>query len=200
MHDFGTYRPSSFGGKVAAEGGAHDVSRDTLRGPVSSPPAPLERTVERRLLCAVRSSRMGLGIATGLVAASATGGVLVALGLRFGTPARPFNALAAYLLGPAAQAAWSPSPITAIGIVVHLVTMSACGIVYVALVQHSGGAIAWALLVAAVVFALSWLVGALFGLGLTTLLAPGDRVILAVVLAVALPLGMRLALSTRRRD
>lgn len=177
------------------------MSRDTIQGADSSSPAPLECTGEPRLLCAVRSSRIDLGIATGLVAAAATGGVLVGLGLRFGTPARPFNALAAYLLGPAAQAAWSPSPITAIGILVHLVTMSACGIVYVALVQHSGGgAIGWALLVVTAVFALSWLVGALFGLGLTTLLAPGDRVILAVVLAVALPLGMRLAFSTLRRD
>lgn len=144
---------------------------------------------------------MALGVATGLVAAAATGGLLVGFGLRFGTPARLFNALAAYLLGPPAQATWSLSVVTALGIVVHVVIMVAAGIAFVQLVERStGGAIGWAALVAAVSFGLSWVVGALFGLGLTPLLGLGERVLLAVMLALALPLGMRLALSTRRRD
>lgn len=144
---------------------------------------------------------MAHGIATGLVAAAATGGALVGIGLRFGTPARLFNALAAYLLGPGVQALWRFSIVTVAGVLVHLVVSIVCGLAFVALVDRSGGGeIGWAILVAVVAFLLSWLVAALFGLGLATLLAFGDRLVLAVVLAVALPLGMRLAFSIVRRD
>lgn len=141
------------------------------------------------------------GIATGLVAAAATGGALVGLGLRFGTPARPFNALAAYLLGPAVQALWQFSIVTVVGLLVHVVVSCLCGLAFVALVERSGGGeLGWAILVSVVTFGVSWLVAAWLGIGLATLLAIGDRLVLAVVLAASLPLGMRLAFSMARRD
>lgn len=144
---------------------------------------------------------MAHGIATGLVAAAATGGALVGVGQRFDTPARPFNAVAAYLLGPGVQALWQFSAATVVGLLVHLAISCVCGLAFVTLVDRWGrGEIAWAILVALVTVGVSWLAGALFGLGLSTLLATGDRLVLAVVLAAALPLGMRLALSVLRRD
>lgn len=144
---------------------------------------------------------MAQGIATGLLAAAATGGALVGFGLRFGTPARPFNALAAYLLGPAMLAVWQFSIVTVVGLLVHVVANGVWGVVFVQLVEHSGGgALGWAVLVAAGAFGLSSLTGAQLGVGLAPLLSLGDRLVLALVLAASLLLGMRFALSEERRD
>jgi hypothetical protein len=51
-----------------------------------------------------------------------------------------------------------------------------------------------------VAFALTSLVARSLDIGLGTLLSVAQRIALAVVLAVALPLGMRLANSATRRD
>lgn len=149
----------------------------------------------------MRPFRTAHGIATGLIAAAATGGALVGFGLRFGTPARPFNALAGYILGPATLAIWQFSFVTIVGIAVHVIADTLVGVAFVALVARVGRTeIGWALLLAATAFGISWASAGALGVGLGTLLSIRDRIVLGVVLAAALPLGMRFALSVLRRD
>ncbi len=148
----------------------------------------------------MRRFRVVHGITTGVVAAAATTGALVGFGLRFGTPARPFNALAAMVLGVRAQGVWRFALVpTMVGLVVHIAIMTLWGVLFVVLVDTSGDhAMWWGILLSAVAFALSWLAAIVLGVGLATLLPVGDRIVLFIVLAAALPLGMRFALSLVR--
>ena len=143
------------------------------------------------------SHRIVAGITSGVLAASATAGALVGYGLRLGSPARPFNAIAAMLLGPSAQAAQSFTPAaTTLGVVLHVAAMIGWGLVYVALFARSGRhPVGWAIAVAAAALVATLLITRFFGVGLAALLPTGNLIALAVVLATALPLGMRLALS-----
>ena len=95
------------------------------------------------------------GITSGIVAASATSGALVGFGIRLGTLARVFNAIASIVLGPEAFAVYgyAASP-TLVGVLLHVCAMIVCGLVYVLLVTISGGRdIAWALVLSAVLAA-----------------------------------------------
>lgn len=137
-----------------------------------------------------------LGISSGLVAASATAGALIAFSARQGSGARPFNAAAQLLLGGRALAAEGMGWVAAVGVLVHLGWGVLLGLL-VALVAAplrpawrpaAAIALAGALLVLhprLAPFALSD--------GFPPLLTPGQRVLLYAVLAAALVLGMRLA-------
>ena len=58
------------------------------------------------MLSPVLKPRFVRGARAGVVGAAAATGALLAFGLRQGMPARPFNAVAAILLGDAARSAW----------------------------------------------------------------------------------------------
>jgi hypothetical protein len=58
------------------------------------------------LLSPVLNSRFIRGARAGVVGAAAATGALLAFGLRQGMPARPFNAVAALLLGTGARSVW----------------------------------------------------------------------------------------------
>jgi hypothetical protein len=145
---------------------------------------------------------VGAGITAGVLAASATAGALLGYGLRLGAPARPFNAIGAMLLGSGAQAAHGFSPgTTLLGIALHIGAMLGLGVVYASL---TGGArrhvVVWAVILAAGALVLTYFVGRLFGVGLATILSPANVVILGVILAIALPIGMRFALPRLQRE
>lgn len=116
--------------------------------------------------------------------------------MRLGAPAHPFNAIAATLLGSSAQATSGFAPaVTPLGILLHVAVMIGVGLVYAALVDRSRRhPVIWALVVAAAAFVATWLLARLFGVGLAVLFSPVSLIAIAVVLAVALTLGMRLAL------
>ena len=58
------------------------------------------------MLSPVLNTRLIRGVRAGIVGAAAATGALLAFGLRQGMPARPFNALAALLLGDGARSVW----------------------------------------------------------------------------------------------
>lgn len=136
----------------------------------------------------------------GLVAASATAGALLRIGMRDGTPARPFNAIASVLAGASAAQTWGFAGVTLVGVVAHVVATVVWALVAEWLVER-GVATRW---VAAGVVAVAWLafttaIGRIVGNGVSAVVDLGDRVTIALVLAITLALGMRLAFSSPRR-
>jgi hypothetical protein len=134
-------------------------------------------------------------IIAGLVAAAGTAGALAGVGIRLGTPARPFNAIATYLLSGNTAGVLDFHPgITIIGLTVH--TVVSIGLAVAALLLRDQGhlrsAVA-AVLVAAVAFGASIAMARWGGQGLAALLVMGDLLVVHLVLAVALALGLWLA-------
>lgn len=134
------------------------------------------------------------------MAASATAGALLRLGIRDGTPARPFNAIASVILGASAAQTWGFAGVTLVGVAAHASVMIAWALVAEWLVER-GVATRW---VAAGVVALAWLalstaIGRIAGNGLSAVVDLGDRVTIALVLAITLAIGMRLAFPDHRR-
>jgi hypothetical protein len=143
----------------------------------------------------VRRNAAVSGITSGIMAASATAGALVGFGIRLGTPARVFNAIASILLGPEALAVYGfgAAP-TLLGGLLHVGAMIACGLVYVSLVTRSNGrAISWAAIMSVATIAVAWFLARRFGVGPAVVLPLGNLLVLCVILAAALVIGMRLA-------
>lgn len=132
-----------------------------------------------------------------MIAAAATAGALVAFGLRQGTPARPFNAVAEMLLGARAEGVWGfDAPVTLSGIAVHVVATVVWGVLFALVASGWRGARLWAgaAAFAAVVYVMDFVLlpGRLrpaFG----DMMAPGQLLFLYATLAIALGVGMRLA-------
>ncbi len=141
------------------------------------------------------------GLATGILASSATAGALVRVGLRDGRPAAPFNALASILLGPSLSAVAHVGGVTLVGVTVHVAVMLAVAIAYAWIVTRSGGyRWRWALVAAAAWLSVSFLLVPASGNASRAPLQLADRVTVGVVLAVTLAVGMRLAFPVPRRD
>src|ERR1044071_9734816 len=74
------------------------------------------------LLPAVNRVDLRVGIAAGLLGATATSGALIAIGSRAATVARPFNAIAGHVLGVRGSDAFGFVPrITITGIALHVI-------------------------------------------------------------------------------
>lgn len=130
-------------------------------------------------------------ILVGLVAGAATGGALVGIGLRAGTPARPLNAMAAYLLSGDTAGVLDFHPrITPVGLGIHLVVAIGLALVTLTLIERARlRPFAAALLVAAAALAGSVAMARWGGQGLGALLPIGDLIVTYLVLATALALG-----------
>lgn len=145
--------------------------------------------------------RIATGLRLAAVVAAAVAGALVGLGARAGAPARPFNSLAAPVLGARALAAWDAQP--------HVTLIAAVTLVVAALV--------WALLFSLVAGALRGvrLLGIALAFGLCAsaavafvaravdgggTLSRGLLVVCALVVAGALALGMGVARLPSRVD
>ena len=176
---------------------ARDVARRAQHGA-----APLRRLRALACFTRVRRNWIEAGVTTGLIAAAATSGALMGFGLRFGTPLRPFNTIAASVLGVAAVAASNaPGMVTTIGIAIHVAACIAWSLAYAWIVEFSHGhEWEWGVATSLVAFALTSMLARSFDVGLGTLLSVAQRIALAVVLAIALPMGMRLANSDLRRS
>ena len=94
--------------------------------------------------------RVREGIRAGIVAAAATAGALVALGRSHGAALRPLNSVAHMLVGSRAYYMEGASWITAVGIAVHLLSVTAWGVILSFATTRIRG---WTLYAAAVLFA-----------------------------------------------
>jgi len=177
------------------------------RDGAAPPRMPLESTLPRRILRAVRrlpALPVRTGLVVGALTAAATAGTLVGFGLHAGTPLRPFNALARLLLGSRADAVWGFDPaVTPVGLLLHVTLMLAYGVVFTSLARTLRG---WRLGGAAVAFALCALaVDALVATrllhaGLTDVLLPSQLLALHALLAASLAVGIRLAQGRLQSD
>lgn len=147
----------------------------------------------------MRRDWIGAGLGAGVLAAAATAGALVGAGVRLGTPARPLNSVAAVILGPDAQATWGFTGATAAGAALHVAVTMLVALLFAWLVTRTGGrAWLWGIVFGAAWLAAWSLASRALGVGPGTLLPLGDRILLAVLLALTLPLGMRLAFLVHR--
>lgn len=156
--------------------------------------APLEPLTARDLLWVVSARPLSPSIVVGGVAAAATTGALVAIGLRLGGVGVLFASISAMPFHRVAT--MTTHPILA-GVVVHAAAIFLWSLCYVQLARVLARPALVAGMVAAGQFTLSWIIAWSSGTGLASVLALGDRVVYAVVLAGALVVGMRFALFGR---
>lgn len=126
-----------------------------------------------------------MGITTGIVPAAAMLGMLLGFGLRDGAPAAAFEALGAALFGAGALT----------GALVVVVVGLLCGVAYISAVarqrQHW---MIWAIAIGAAVAVILLLCRRATGGGFALVLSAGNSIEIGVVIAFALPIGMRFAL------
>ena len=138
-------------------------------------------------------------VVVGGVAVAATTGALVAVGHRLGSTGLPFASIAAVVFHQAAILSATGMIVT--GLVLHVVATFAWSVTGVQLARAFARRDIAAGLVAVSQFTLSWIIAWSSGSGLASVLALGDRIVYAVVLAGALAVGMRFAFpSPRARD
>ena len=132
-------------------------------------------------------------VVVGGVAAAATTGALVAIGHRLGDAGWPFAAIGDALLHRSSLGG-GIAAVVVVGVLIHVAITFVWAAVFVWLIERwrvrdwiAGVVVAVAQLV------LSWLVAVSTGSGIATVLPFGDRAIVAVVLGIALVVGMRLA-------
>lgn len=140
-----------------------------------------------------------VGIATGILAATATMGALLAIGARAGAAIRPFNMIAGHLLGVERADAYGFVPsVTLTGIAIHVLLTVSAGVA-VAVVARRRFAPAWAaaLLVSVLSALVSVGIARRGGASLARLLPIGDLVVVYSTLAFSLLAGTRLAFFER---
>lgn len=137
-----------------------------------------------------------------ILAAAATSGAVLGFGIRAGMPSRAFNAIAALILGDAARGVWGwDSVVTPVGIALLVGMMLGWGLLFSFIAGRARG---WRLIAIAAGTALAaWMVSttAFAQLGeASRVMGPGQLAGLHFVLAVALAVGMRLALGGTTHD
>lgn len=146
------------------------------------------------MFCGVPQPSSFRAVVAGIVAAATTG-ALIAMGYRTGSITLPFAEMGAVALRRTANGHVASTVLA--GLAVHVTAMFIWTLVFVSLADRLNGVLA-ALLVGAANFAVSWVVARLTGAGLASALALGDRITFAVILMLALVVGMRYARSSSR--
>jgi hypothetical protein len=134
-------------------------------------------------------------VVVGGVAAAATTGALVAVGHRLGSTGLPFASIAAVLFHQAAVT--SAARMVATGLVLHGAAIFVWSLICVQLAGAFTRRDVAAGVVAVSQFTLSWIIAWSSGSGLASVLALGDRIVYALVLAGALVVGMRFAFPSQ---
>ena len=136
-----------------------------------------------------------VGVSAGILAATATSGALIAIGSRTSTAARPFNTIAAHIMGAQRADAFGFVPvITITGIALHVLLVMLTGIA-VAVVARRQLTPAWLASISLTLIAALVSIGIARrgGSSLAGLLAVGDLLLFYVTLAASLTLGARFA-------
>jgi hypothetical protein len=151
----------------------------------------------RRLLCIVPTQPTSPGVAIGSVVAAATTGALVAMGHRLGSAVLPFAAISA--------AGWhrtltaTDTGLVLAGLVFHVTFAFVWSFLFVFLVRRARWRdVAGAVVIAVGELVTSWIVTLSTGAGVASVLQLGDRIVFALVYALALVVGMRFALPLLR--
>lgn len=158
-----------------------------------------------RLVARVTREDCTRGLTLGTIIAAAMAGSLCVFGHRLGSIALPFNAIASLALGPGATAIdWFAPATTLLGVVLLVAVGGALGLLF-SLDPTRGthtpaGPWLWSLTLAAGAFVVTLVLARLFGVGPAVVLPLGDQVVLAAVVTLALPLGMRFAFPESRRS
>lgn len=133
----------------------------------------------------------------GSIAAAATTGALLAIGRRLGGVSVGLGAIGNVLVHAPGGAGTTAAVV--VGLVVHLVAVFLWTAVFLELWRRVGRRdVVAALIVAIAELALSWIVARASGAGIATVVPLGDRVLLALILALSLVAGMRFAFSPLR--
>ena len=159
---------------------------------------PLESVNAGELLWVVSARPITPTVVVGGVAVAATTGALVGVGHRLGSTGLPFASIAAVPFHQAAVA--SSARMVATGLVLHAVAILVWTLVCVLLARAFARRDVAAGVVAVSQFTLSWIIAWSSGTGLASVLALGDRIVYAVVLAGALVVGMWFALPAPRES
>jgi hypothetical protein len=145
---------------------------------------------------AMPTSRLGTGIRVGTVAAAATIGAVIGLGLRHGLATRPFVTAGRGLLMTLGQTDPSTGVATIVGVVLVALAIILLGVCFTFVaaplrgVRLVGAAIAFA----AIGWAVSvYVVPSILVLSAEIVLGTAQRVFICVLLALSLVVGMRLA-------
>jgi hypothetical protein len=152
------------------------------------------------LLWVVSARPISPAVVVGSVASAATTGALIAIGHRVGSIGLPFASIGAVLLRQSVTTTAALMVVT--GLVLHIAVTWLWSLIGVQLARAittravAAGVIA-AGVVAAGQFTLSWIIAWSSGSGLASVLALGDRIVYAVVLAGAMVVGMRFAFPPR---
>ncbi len=120
--------------------------------------------------------------------------MLLGYGLRLGAASRVFQAIGAVLLGMPTGSMGRSSVAAVVGIVLHVAATLACGVAYVAFASESEDhRIAWAIAIGAAASAIAFLAVRTFAGSIALVLTPGNLIAIGAVIAITLPIGMRLA-------
>lgn len=154
----------------------------------------LEPTRPSDLLWVVSRQGMPERRASVLIVFAATAGALLGFGLRLGSGALPFNAVASLALGRVAARSGAVGWATLVGVVIHGVGALAWTTLGAALARRVGGRIVLAALLTALVAVLAMLLAQrVMSVGPAVILGTGQQLALGLVLAAALVVGMRFA-------
>jgi hypothetical protein len=132
-------------------------------------------------------------VVAGGLAASASTGALIAMGRRLGSIRLPFAAIGATLAH--ATISGEASALVLVGFVCHVLMSFVWAAAFVFLVTRGWRLISAGFVIGIAEFALSWVVALSTGRGLASVLALGDRLVLALVIAVSCVVGVRLAVA-----
>ncbi|MFI5230333.1 MAG: hypothetical protein ACHQWU_14765 [Gemmatimonadales bacterium] len=136
-------------------------------------------------------------VVLGSIAAAATTGALLAIGRRLGGPSVALAAVGNVVVQAPGGAGTPPAIL--VGLALHVVAAFVWTAVFFAVWNRlQRRDIVAALIVAAGQLALSWIVARASGAGIATVVPLGDRVLLALILALSLVVGMRFAFSPLR--
>lgn len=142
------------------------------------------------------------GLATGIIAATATSGALIAIGRRASTAARPFNTIAGHLVGARRADAFGFIPaVTITGIALHLLLVTMAGVAVVIIARRRFAPVWLASLIITLLAAFASIgIARRGGMSLATLLTTGDLLLFYVTLAISLAVGTRFAPLGESRD
>jgi hypothetical protein len=132
-------------------------------------------------------------IVAGGLAASASTGALIAIGRRLGSVRLPFAAIGATLAHTTITS--TATPLVIVGLLSHVLLSFVWAIVFVALVTRGWRLAAAGIVIGCAEFALSWITASVTGSGLASVVPLGDRVVVAIVIAVSLVVGIRVAVG-----
>jgi hypothetical protein len=149
------------------------------------------------LLCNVSTQTISPSVAIGSVVAAATTGALIAMGHRLGSAALPFAATSALVFHRTVTAA--DARLVFAGLVLHVTIAFVWSFIFVFLVTRARlSDVVAASVVAVGELVTSWIVTLSTGVGVASVLQFGDRIVLALVYALALVVGMRFAFPLLR--